>query len=166
MNPKIIRALLAVAALAFAALTQQSGFDLGAFTGSSPSSSLPHASSAPLRESGRRADASLARIEDAVANRTSGFMVTVDARVEKTLRDDTNGSQHQRFLIELANGRVLLVAHNIDLADRIDLREGDRVRVHGQYEWNEKGGVLHWTHHDPRGRHEGGWIEHDGLRVE
>lgn len=93
-------------------------------------------------------------------------MVTVDARVEKRLPDDREGSRHQRFLIELANGQTLLVAHNIDLAERIPLREGDRVRVRGQYEWNERGGVLHWTHHDPDGDHPGGWIESNGRRVE
>ncbi len=107
-----------------------------------------------------------ARIEEAFAKRESGFMVTVDARVEKTLRDDLDGSRHQRFLIELGSGRTLLVAHNIDLADRVDLAAGDRVRVRGQYEWNDKGGVLHWTHHDPDRRRTGGFIEHDGRHIE
>jgi hypothetical protein len=34
----------------------------------------------------------------------------------------------------------------------------------GQYESNERGGVVHWTHDDPRGRHVDGWLEHDGNR--
>ena len=106
------------------------------------------------------------RILRAIANRESGFMVTVEARVVKRLSDDRDGSRHQRFLIQLDAGPTLLVAHNIDLADRVVIAEGDRVRVRGQYEWNDKGGLLHWTHHDPDGDHPGGWIEARGRRVE
>ncbi len=106
------------------------------------------------------------RVETLIRERRSGVMVDTRGIVVKTLRDDNDGSRHQRFLFELASGNTLLVAHNIDLAPRVPLREGDEVRVYGQYEWNEKGGVLHWTHHDPAKRHEEGWIEHRGRRYE
>jgi hypothetical protein len=66
-------------------------------------------------------------------------------------------------LIELESGHTLLISHNIDLAPRIDkLREGDLIEFYGEYEWNKKGGVIHWTHHDPQGVHTGGWLKYQG----
>lgn len=93
----------------------------------------------------------------------SDLQVRGSGTVEKVLRDDLDGSRHQRFLLRLDNGQTLLIAHNIDLAPRIDsLRRGDRVDFYGEYEWNNRGGVIHWTHHDPAGRHPDGWLRHDG----
>ncbi len=81
--------------------------------------------------------------------------------VEKLLPDDLAGSRHQRFILRLGPQQTILVSHNIDLAPRIDpLRVGDEVRFRGQYEWNQRGGLVHWTHHDPAGRRIGGWLRH------
>lgn len=90
--------------------------------------------------------------------------MTVAGEVARQLPDDNEGSRHQRFILELASGHSLLVSHNIDLAPRVPLSEGDRLTIRGRYEWNERGGVIHWTHHDPQGRRQGGWIEHQGRR--
>jgi hypothetical protein len=107
------------------------------------------------------------RLQRAYENKQSDLIVTLTARVIRTLGDDNEGSRHQRFLIETSQGQSVLVAHNIDLAKRLDgLSSGDQVRIKGEYEWNDKGGVLHWTHHDPKGRHEDGWIEWRGERFE
>jgi len=89
--------------------------------------------------------------------------VLINGVVIKNLADDNEGSRHQKFLVELNSGQTLLVSHNIDLAPRINtLEEGHEVDVFGQYEWNDRGGVIHWTHHDPDGDHIGGWIKHNG----
>jgi hypothetical protein len=83
----------------------------------------------------------------------SGVMVSTVGNVTRILKDDNEGSRDQRFLIKTAQGLTLLVAHNIDLAPRVPLAENDEVSIYGQYEWNNKGGVLHWTHHDPNKSH-------------
>jgi Protein of unknown function (DUF3465) len=102
-------------------------------------------------------------LQDAFTNRQSNLQVQGRAVVSKVLSDDLKGSRHQRFILRLTTGQTLLVAHNIDLAPRIGgLRAGDTVDFYGEYEWNEKGGVIHWTHHDPGGRHVDGWLMHNG----
>lgn len=106
------------------------------------------------------ADSALAR---AYESQRSGVQVRGEGRVLKVLADDNDGSRHQRFILGLDSGQSLLVAHNIDLAPRISaLRVGDTVEFSGEYEWNAKGGVIHWTHHDPRGQHPSGWLKHRG----
>jgi hypothetical protein len=103
-------------------------------------------------------------IADAFRNQRSDVWVEADGRVDRLLPDDRKGSRHQRFIVRLGSGLTLLVSHNIDLAPRVPVRVGERVRFRGEYEWNERGGVVHWTHRDPQRRHSGGWIEHRGQR--
>lgn len=103
-----------------------------------------------------------ATVEHLFAERISDRIVEVEGLVQTVLADDREGSRHQRFILRLASGQTLLVAHNIDLAPRVPLEKGDSVTARGEYEWNDKGGVLHWTHHDPDLRHEHGWIRHAG----
>ena len=97
--------------------------------------------------------------------RFDGAMIEAVGTVERVLPDDSDGVRHQRFILRLDSSQTLLVAHNIDLAARIeDLSPGDTVRFRGQYEVNQRGGVVHWTHRDPGGERPGGWLEHNGKR--
>ena len=106
-------------------------------------------------------------IADAFANHESNVQVSGEGVVTRLLPDDNSGSRHQRFIIRLASGQTLLVAHNIDLAPKISsLLKGDTVQFYGEYEWNERGGVLHWTHRDPQGRHAAGWLQHEGRKYQ
>ena len=106
-------------------------------------------------------------ISDAYQNQLSDIQVSGSGIVNLTLRDDNEGSRHQRFILRLPSGQTLLIAHNIDLAPKINtLQKGDVVEFYGEYEWNAKGGVVHWTHHDPGGRHVGGWLKHNGRKYE
>jgi hypothetical protein len=102
--------------------------------------------------------------EDAFRNHRSGVMVTAEGAVIRLLSDDNDGSRHQRFIIRLASGQTLLVAHNIDLSTRVPVQQNVQLKLRGQYEWSEKGGTVHWTHRDPQQKHEAGWIEIGGRR--
>lgn len=76
------------------------------------------------------------------------------------LSDDNDGLRHQRIILKLRNRQSLLIAHNIDLADRVPVSGGDRLYFRGMYEWNELGGLVHWTHDDPMNVEDGGWIRY------
>ncbi len=108
------------------------------------------------------ADQGQAQILEAQNWKAKKVEVTVTARVFRLLPSDRKGNPHQRFLLRLDNGTTVLVAHNTRVAPAVPLAEGDMVRIHGEYIWNEKGGVLHWTHRAFNDRHESGWIEYKG----
>jgi hypothetical protein len=89
-----------------------------------------------------------------------------EGNVIKTLPDDNKGIRHQRFILKTDNGTLLMV-HNIDLAPRLNgLQRGDKVSFTGEYISNERGGLIHWTHHDPSHRHADGWLLYKGKRYQ
>ncbi|WP_299876196.1 DUF3465 domain-containing protein [uncultured Cocleimonas sp.] len=106
----------------------------------------------------------LAQLEKAKDQTNSRFWVGLNATVIKLLKDDLTGSRHQKFLIKVENGMTLLVSHNIDLAPRVPIKQNDQISLQGRYEWNNRGGVIHWTHHDPKGKKAGGWISVNGKK--
>jgi hypothetical protein len=101
--------------------------------------------------------------------------VTVDAHVAKMLPDNNNprnGLSHEQFIIEMADGTDVFVAHDLNYAPRVPLRVGEEVEIKG--EWipqpqNKFGvdtiGVLHWTHEsEDEHKHPSGYIEADGVK--
>ena len=120
---------------------------------------------APKESSSSEDDAAAAKILAAYKAHRSDMWIQGSGHVDFTLPDDNEGSRHQKFVLRLSNGHTVMIAHNIDLAPRVPLERGDLIRFYGEYEWNDRGGVVHWTHHDPRGRR-GGWLELDGRRYE
>ena len=90
----------------------------------------------------------------------SGSWIDGTGFVRRLLTDDNDGSRHQRFILDMRDRQTLLIAHNIDLARRVPVGLGDRVRFRGMYEWNELGGLIHWTHNDPHGVEDGGYVRY------
>ena len=103
----------------------------------------------------------------AFARGASNEWMEVSGTVDRLLADDNDGSRHQRFILRTSPDHTVLVAHNIDLAPRLEgLRAGDALHLRGEYEWNDRGGGIHWTHHDPQGRLAGGFITWKDRRYE
>ncbi|WP_157454286.1 DUF3465 domain-containing protein [Crocinitomix catalasitica] len=97
----------------------------------------------------------------------SNAQVLIQGEIIALLPDDNEGSRHQKFIVKLASGQTVLIVHNIDLAPRINsIEKGEQVLVYGEYEYNDKGGLIHWTHDDPQNRHEHGYIEYQGLKYQ
>ena len=102
-------------------------------------------------------------LKSAYENHQSNVQVKGSGIVIRILKDDNEGSRHQKFILKLPSGQTILIAHNIELAPRINgISNGDEVQFYGEYEWNKKGGVVHWTHRDPNGYHISGWLKHNG----
>lgn len=107
-----------------------------------------------------------AAIVQAFQAKKSDVQVSGKGIVSKLLKDDNKGARHQKFLVTINQQQTLLVAHNIDLASRVPLAVGDEISFYGEYVYNPKGGIIHWTHHAPRRDHEAGWILHRGIQYQ
>jgi hypothetical protein len=101
-------------------------------------------------------------VTEAFRSHSSNVEVETAGHVVRLLPDDREGSPHERMLVQVEGGITVLVAHNLDLAPRVPVAVGDSIELKGEYEWNAKGGVVHWTHGDPERRHEMGWIRYQG----
>jgi hypothetical protein len=93
-------------------------------------------------------------------NHQSSVEVTADGTIVRLLSDRTSSTgTHEQFIIKLSSQDLTVeVEHNISIAVRVPAAMGDHVIVHGEYIWNPEGGLIHFTHHDPQGTHEGGFI--------
>jgi hypothetical protein len=114
------------------------------------------------------ATADNAAVERDYAERRSTVEVTAQGVVTAVLADDTGPSgRHQRFIIRLAGAnQTVLIDNNVDVGQRVPVAPSDDVTVHGEYVWNDQGGLIHYTHHDPAPGHEGGWIDRNGVRYQ
>ncbi|MES2304738.1 MAG: DUF3465 domain-containing protein [Gemmatimonadota bacterium] len=123
-----------------------------------PAPSRPQTAPAP--------NAGNAALIDAVHQQRSHVELFAIGRVARLLPDDNEGSRHQKFLLRIAPDLTVLLVYNLDLARRVPVAMGDSVTARGEYIWNEKGGLLHWTHKDPAGKHQPGWVDLKGTRYQ
>lgn len=131
-----------------------------------PEARVPPSAAAPAppeRSSAPALDG--ADVLEAFRTRRSGVEVQATGVVARRLADDRKGLPHERFILRVGELTVL-VAHNTELAPHVPVAVGDTVEVRGEYEWTQLGGVIHWTHRDPDGRHAPGWIRLRGRVYE
>lgn len=112
------------------------------------------------------AEVSNTAIEQAFTAKSSHVQVSGKGVVVKLLADDNNGTRHQKFLVKINAQQVLLFAHNLDLAPRVPLQVGDEITFGGEYVYNPKGGIVHWTHRSPQNHHAAGWIMLNGKKYQ
>ncbi len=69
---------------------------------------------------------------------------------------------HAGFLLHLSGGASHGLTVRVEVNERftgpLPLVAGEPVQVRGEYEFDPRGGVIHWTHRDPRRRHPDGYI--------
>jgi hypothetical protein len=119
---------------------------------------------------GSEAPDNLAALDDIREHHTHQ-QVTVEGTVAQVLPTQTTADgRHERFMLDVHTGsgdeQLILVAHNIEIAPQVPLQAGDDVIVHGDLELDRTGPVIHWTHHDPSGRHPAGFIKVHGQTYE
>jgi len=114
------------------------------------------------------ATADNAAVQRDYAERRSTVEVTAQGVVTTVLADDAGPSgRHQRFIIRLAGAsQTVLIENNVTVGQRVPVAPNDDVTVHGEYIWNDQGGLIHYTHHDPAPGHESGWIDRNGVRYQ
>jgi ABC-type glycerol-3-phosphate transport system substrate-binding protein len=102
-------------------------------------------------------------IKDLFNKKQSDIQVRGSGVVTKILSDDNDGARHQRFILKLNSGQTLLIAHNTDIAPRLEgLAVGEKVEFYGEYYYNSEGGGVHWTHHAPDSNHVSGYLKWNG----
>lgn len=106
-----------------------------------------------------------AAFDRARATSANGTEVTVCGHVSSVAGDvRTRGGLHKHWRLDVHDRRDFVeIDSNEDLEGPIDVARGAYAIVRGAY-YADPGGRdgIHYTHRDPRGRHEAGWILIDG----
>jgi len=107
-------------------------------------------------------------VQRAFERHAENLELTATGSVDRVLSDQEGPSgPHERFVVRLPDvGLTVLVEHNLSIAPRVPVSVGQPIVVRGEYVWNTQGGFVHFTHHDPDGSHEAGYILYGGRRYD
>jgi hypothetical protein len=100
-----------------------------------------------------------------ISRRKSNVFVQAGGlKVVKLLPDDREGRPHQKFVVELADGKLMTAIYNLDMCPRVPVAVGDIVGLAGDFIWSQQRPIMHWLHHDPSGKRPTGFVELEGRR--
>lgn len=99
-------------------------------------------------------------LERALRDKAQDQLLVVVGWVTGILPDvERDGVSYQRFEVRLVNRQHLLIEHDLHRSTRVEgIKAGSELLIRGRYFWNEQGGVLRYTHHDPEQKRPDGWI--------
>lgn len=97
--------------------------------------------------------------------------ITLGAKVvsEPRFFTGTHG-RHETFGVVCNDGSALAgtrldIIDNVDIAQPVPVHRGDQIEVRGEMVHDpQRRPIIHWTHHDPGGRHPDGYITFGGVR--
>ncbi|MBD5633735.1 MAG: DUF3465 domain-containing protein [Candidatus Eremiobacteraeota bacterium] len=113
--------------------------------------------------SGSPSDGPNGAVYDAWRSGRSHTQVTASGSVVRVLGLSHGPSgAHEGFLLHLrgsaGRGLTVRVEDNVDVTGPLPLTAGADVEVRGEYIYDALGGIIHYTHLDPRGRHAAGYV--------
>lgn len=89
--------------------------------------------------------------------------VEAEGEVAVILSYDPADSRHQKFMVRLDSGKMLLVVHDTAMAPRVEnLALGDVIAFCGEYLHGQNGDEIRRTYKDLEGRYDPGWVMHNG----
>lgn len=97
------------------------------------------------------------------AQKNAYYVEAGNLTVEALLKDDTNGLPHQKWVAKLSNGKKINIVYNLDMGVKVPLHVGDKFAVGGQFIWTPQGGLVHWTHEDPKQTRPDGYVLYDNV---
>jgi hypothetical protein len=97
------------------------------------------------------------------SNQRTKYVSGSGMKVIELMPDDTQGSPHQKFRVQLSNGRSIMIISNLDMCVHVPVQVGDSVGAGGEFiPTGKASGLLHWVHRDPKKQRPDGYIELNG----
>lgn len=104
------------------------------------------------------------QLQTAIQNKKNAYFVeAANLSVTQLLPDDTQGLPHQKWVATLSNGLKIQIVYNLNMGLKVPIKVGDKFAVGGQFIWTDQGGLVHWTHEDPKQVRPDGYVMYNNV---